>query len=69
MTIVNPTVRLTLCAWIGRDAVAFILCLFAGTRRFVFKRIVALIRLLRACVRIVEMAVRPSAVVLRRQRR
>jgi hypothetical protein len=43
VTIVNPAVRLTLCTWIGCDAVAFILRLLAGAGRFVFKRIVALI--------------------------
>ena len=69
VTIVNPAVRLTLCTWIGCDAVAFILRLLAGAGRFVFKRIVALIRLHGACVWIVEVAVRPAAVTLWGQRR
>jgi hypothetical protein len=69
VTIVNPAVRFALCAWIGRDAFAFILGLLAGARRFVLKRIVALIRLRGARVWIVEMAVRPAAIILRRQRR
>jgi len=66
---VNPAVRFTLCARICGVAVAFILRLLAGARRFVFKRIVALIRLHDASVWIVEMAIRPSAITLRRQRR
>ena len=69
VTIVNPAIRFTLCAWIGRDPVAFILRLLAGARRFVFKRIVALIRLYGSRVRIVKMAIRPAAIILRRQRR
>jgi hypothetical protein len=69
VTIVNPAVRFTLCTWIGRDAVAFILRLLAGARRFVFKRIVALIRLHSARVWIMEVAVRPAAITLRGQRR
>lgn len=69
MTIVNPTIRFTLCTWIGPAAVAFILRLLAGARRFVLKRIVALIRLRGARVWIVEVAVRPAAITLRGQRR
>jgi hypothetical protein len=69
VTIVNPAVRFTFCARIGRDAVAFILRLLAGARRFVFERIVALIRLHSARVWIVEVTVRPAAITLWGQRR
>ena len=37
VTIVNPAVRFTPSAWIGHDAVAFILRFLAGARCFVFK--------------------------------
>ena len=69
VTIMNPAVRLTLCTWIGRDTVTFILRLLAGARCFVLKRIVTLIRLHCSRVRIVEMAILPAAIVLGRQGR
>jgi hypothetical protein len=69
VTIVNPAVRFTLCPRLGGGTVAFILRVLAGARRFVFERIVALIRLHDASVWVVEVAVRPSAITLWLQRR